>query len=118
MKVCNKLCEGCPYSSKSVRGFLADYTLADFQDVMSSESLFPCHKTIAKTMPVSDANKLVVAGTSKLCRGYIESMIKSCKVPRSPELNDIVQGVKSDMSEDSMSMMDFMWHHDHDKLSN
>ena len=53
----------------------------------------------------------VRAGKLKLCRGYAESMIKSCKVPRDFEFKQLLQNLKGEMSPDSMSIFEFIDHH-------
>ena len=113
IKICAKMCNECPFSNKSMKGFLADYTIEDILAYMQTDTLFPCHKLLPDHYDkhVSDINKLVNNGTYKLCRGYAESMIKSCNNPKNPELKAILVSTKSNLSENSMSMWNFKEHH-------
>ncbi|RLA84784.1 MAG: hypothetical protein DRG78_00405 [Epsilonproteobacteria bacterium] len=80
---------------------------------MQTDTLFPCHKTITSKTDesVKLTNEKVKNGTYKLCRGYVESMIKSCNCPKDPELKKILLEVRSDLSDDSMSIFQFKTHH-------
>lgn len=109
MKICTKICDECPFSNKSPRGWLADYTVEDFAQFFRLEVLFPCHKQIKDDLNFNQAAELVKTNKVKLCRGYVESMRKSAKLPVDPELANIVKNVA--LSDDSMSIFEFFAHH-------
>jgi hypothetical protein len=114
MSVCAKMCNECPFSNKSLSGWLGGYTFDDIQAFMRAEVSFPCHKMVVEQIDVFTANYKVQSGEMKLCRGYVESIIKSAK---SPYMNKVlVEAVKQvrgeELSEDSMAMWDFKKHHE------
>ena len=112
--VCKKLCGDCPFSKKSFKGFLADYTIQDFVDFQNNDVSFPCHKVMTdgdnsldKVQKMFDNNELY------FCRGYVESFIRSAKMPRTntklKEAIDIVR--KEGLSDNGMSMHEFRKFH-------
>lgn len=112
--VCKKLCSDCPFSKKSMAGFLADYTIEDFQKYMSNEASFPCHKMMSVgDKSVEETHEEIKNGKMKFCRGYVESVIKSAKMPRSNDLLiKAMEIVKEDgLSEDSMDIFEFRKFH-------
>ena len=114
MSVCAKLCNECPFSDKSLSGWLGGYSFEDIQAFMRAEVSFPCHKMVDEQMDVFTANYKVQSGEMKLCRGYVETMIKSCQRPHMNKiLVEAVNQIKSEgLSENSMAMWDFKKHHE------
>ncbi len=111
---CSKICKECPFSKNSLPGFLADYTPQDIVDFMNREDLFPCHMMMPdENLDQSDVEKMIKNGELKLCRGYVESIIKSAKLPRNNKfLLDAMKCVReSGVSENSMPIWEFVKHH-------
>jgi len=96
-----------------MRGFLAQYTIEDITSFMRFDVLFPCHKFVKEDTEMAVVDSLVRKGDLPLCRGYVEMLIKSSKLPRAPALSDVVVTLKNnnDISEDSMSIFEFISHH-------
>lgn len=110
--VCKKMCNDCPFSKKSTKGFLADYTVQDFIDYHRMEVSFPCHKVTPTDMDVKQTHEAIQNGSMHFCRGYVESVIKSCKMPLNPLLKEAIEIVKKDgLSDDSMSIHEFVKNH-------
>jgi len=112
VKVCSKMCDDCPFSKKSIRGFLATYTIDQIQQYITSSVFFVCHKYIKADMDNDSCMKAVLNGELPMCRGYMECMVKSAIVPRNADLAVIRSVIKHELSDDSMSMMEFRQHHD------
>lgn len=113
MNVCTKLCNECPFSKKSINGWLADYTVEDFQAFHRADAPFPCHMMTGDDMAIDEVEHAIRVGNLKLCRGYVESIIKSCKLPTNPLLVKAVTLVKEQgLSEDSMPIWEFKRHHE------
>jgi len=112
--VCAKLCNECPFSNQSLNGWLSDYTVEDIMTFMRNEVSFPCHKMVDENISVDKANKLINSGEIKLCRGYVESIIKSAKMPfMNKNLLEAIKLVKEQgLSENSMAIWDFKKHHE------
>lgn len=111
---CAKLCKECPFSNKSMKGWLADYTTDDIKTFFDNEISFPCHLLIKNDLSVDEAETSIVKGEMKLCRGYVEMYIKSCKSPKlNQTLIDAVNSIRdnNDLSDDSMSIHQFINHH-------
>lgn len=114
MNFCKKLCNECPFSKKSLPGWLASYSIEDFHAMMNAEVMFPCHMLMTEgDITVEEAQEAVQSGEMKVCRGYMESMIKSAKMPKfNKELIKYREAVKAEgLSEESMSMFEFAKHH-------
>lgn len=109
MKICKKLCDECPFSRNSAKGWIASYSIDDFMEFMRYDLPFPCHMLVEHDMTAEEAAQSVIDGKMKLCRGYVESMRKSAKIPRDPELAAIVASVNP--SDDVMSIFEFAKHH-------
>lgn len=112
--VCAKPCNECPFSHNSIRGWLAAYTIQDIKDYINNEALFPCHKMMLEDdMNQEEVKESITSGEMKLCRGYVECVIKSCKSPKyNQELKDAIAQVKSEgLSADTMAVWDFEKHH-------
>lgn len=114
MNVCAKLCNECPFSKNSAAGWLADYSVGDIQDFMNHEGLFPCHKMVeGDELSQEEVKEKIESGELKLCRGYMESMIKTAKMPKFNKLLLQARALVKEqgMSADSMSLFEFAKHH-------
>jgi len=111
IEVCDKPCNECPFDKKNLR-WLSDYDPEDFVEFMGDDVLFPCHLDMPEHgLQREESNEAVYNGEMKLCRGYAEMLIKSCKMPREWEFQDVLESIKQDMSETTMSIFEFMKHH-------
>lgn len=115
--VCKKMCGSCPFSKNSLKGFLANYELKNFTDMMSNDFSLPCHNTVKKDTTLEVIQQQIDNGEIHHCRGYVESYIKSCRIPRNNEsLKRAIEQVKSEgLSDESMSDIEFRKHHEHAK---
>lgn len=112
--VCSKLCGECPFSNKSLNGWLADYTKDDILAFMQGEASFPCHMMMTEEgKTVDECKELINQGKMRICRGYTEMLIKSCKSVRMNEqLAKAIELVKIEgLSDNSMSIFEFIKHH-------
>jgi hypothetical protein len=109
MKVCKSLCDACPFSRTSMPGFLADYKVTDFQNFIRFDFPFPCHKLIHGDMSSNEVRELIEREELLLCRGYVESMVKSAKLPKDPEFASIVKNIN--IGSNSMSIFEFIKFH-------
>lgn len=115
LNVCKKICNECPFSNKSLNGWLAEYTVEDIVQMQSQEILFPCHMMMKSgNMELAEVQEAIENGELKLCRGYVESIIKSAKMPKfNKMLIEARANVKSEgISEESMSIWVFKKHHE------
>ena len=113
--ICPNLCKECPFSKESPKSWIADYEPSDFQKYMSSEVSFPCHMQMpdVDTLSPEACKEAIANGEAKLCRGYVESIIKSCKSIRDNEqLKEAIEIVKAQgLSDKSMPIWEFVQHH-------
>lgn len=113
-KHCAKTCKECPFSNKSMSGWLSDYTGQDILNFKNAEASFPCHMQMPdKDMSVEETQKAIDNGEMKLCRGYVEFIIKSAKrISRNEQLAKAIEEVKAEgLSEHTMDMFEFFKHH-------
>lgn len=120
VKLCGpKTCVDCPFSKNSMRGFLADYKTQDFIDFMNLEASFPCHNSMeTEGKSLTEVAKDIEDGKKPFCRGYVESIIKSGKMPyKNKKLMEAIGIVKKDgLSENTMSIFEFINFHDQTKI--
>ena len=109
MRICQKMCDDCPFSRKSMRGFLGGYEVEELVIFFQQEVLFACHKQVSGNETVKEMESKVRKEKVSLCRGYVEAMRKSCKVPRNSELAAKARDLE--LSEDSMDIFEFATHH-------
>jgi hypothetical protein len=113
--ICPNLCKECPFSNESAKSWIADYEPRDFQNYMTNEVSFPCHMQMpdVDTMTPEACKEAIEKGEAKLCRGYVESIIKSCKSIRDNEqLKEAIEIVKAQgLSDKSMPIWEFVKHH-------
>lgn len=112
MKVCNRMCNGCPFSTSSMKGFLGGYTLNFFRLIIRADFPFPCHKELKADTPITEVSKRVLKNEINVCRGYVECLNKSAKQPRDTEFLALCKSVqKKGMSKKSMAIWEFEEHH-------
>lgn len=115
VKVCAKLCKECPFSNKSMAGYLAEYSPRDFAVFMDAEKSFPCHMLLTEEdISWEEAQERIEVGTMKLCRGYVESYIKTCQSPKyNQQLKDAIKEVRETggVSESTLSKREFVKYH-------
>jgi hypothetical protein len=113
--ICPNLCKECPFSKESPKSWIADYKPSDFQKYMTGEVSFPCHMQMpdVDTLSPEACKEAIANGEAKLCRGYVESIIKSCKSIRDNEqLKEAIEIVKAQgLSDKSMPIWEFVQHH-------
>lgn len=110
---CEKICKECPFSKNSLPGYLADYSTQDILNVMQWEWAFICHLMIDEDMTWDVAKKKILDGEKKMCRGFVESIIKSCQSPKHSDLLKacIAEVREKGLSDESMAKWDFVKHH-------
>lgn len=79
LKVCKKLCNECPFTNNSLPGWLGEATVQETLDAMQFETLFSCHKTRQHEDPNKNLYE-VMTGQQPICRGFVLSAKKSCKM--------------------------------------
>jgi hypothetical protein len=113
--ICKKICNECPFSNKSLSGWLGGYSIDDIIKFQREEISFPCHMMMSNgDMSLIEADKAIKNGSIKLCRGYVESIIKSAKSPfMNKTLVQAISEVRAEgLSEDSMAIWNFKKHHE------
>jgi len=97
-----------------MKGWLADYEIQDFQNYMSREVSFPCHMMMTKdNLDANETKEAITNGEMSLCRGYVESIIKSAKMPyMNKQLVEAIAQVKEEgLSNNTMSIFEFRTYH-------
>lgn len=91
-----------------MRGWLADYTIDEILEFFRRDVPFPCHMTMGESLTVSDLDPMIRAGDIMICRGYLEMMKKSCKLPFGI-LAEILPDIT--VSNQAMTTWEFAKHH-------
>ena len=73
LSVCTKLCAECPFSAKSLKGWLGPHTIDAVIEAQETEGLFSCHMARKENMTIDE----IESGAVRMCRGYIASSTKS-----------------------------------------
>jgi len=114
VNMCSKACGECPFRKNSMAGWLADYSTEDIVAYMRGDVSFPCHMTMTNDdMSPADCKDAIERGEMKLCRGYVEMLIKSAKMPSTnQQLLDAMEQVRKEgLSDNTMSIFEFIEHH-------
>lgn len=77
--MCKKPCKECPYQKGSAPGYFGGNDPFTYRNAINRESVMPCHMR-SKHDDNGEVEKSVP------CTGLIFSMIKSCRLPFSPDL--------------------------------
>lgn len=105
----NKPCGECPFTKKSLPGFLPGYGSAfNLHQLVMSEVHFPCHMKLPKgagSIPVERAK------FHPRCIGSLIYMKKACKFPDSQKLRMLLNEVTPEDKELVMSVPEFFEYH-------
>lgn len=102
-------CKDCPFTSTSIPGWLGGNLLEDIVRYYQVDALFPCHRTLPESTSMDEVRFDIMAGKVKICRGYLEMMKVSCKVPRNSWLAGIVNKIVP--GDSAMMLHEFVEHH-------
>ncbi len=114
--ICKQVCNDCPFGKKSTKGWLGPYSVKEIQDAIQFEYLFGCHKQLGDDP--SENRKKIESGEINMCRGFMLSAEKSCKLfGQNPntgkelrELQDNLNPTKKEL-ENTLSKWEFAKHH-------
>lgn len=107
----NKPCKDCPFSKKSLRGWLADYTPESLHRIVMSEQHFPCH------MQLQDGEDVLSFEEAELypvCVGSQLYMRKCAKIPYNPILSQKLRNFTQEELDQVLSIGEFFKHHNID----
>ena len=95
-----KPCDDCPWSKKSLPGWLGPHSLEEFQDFFNLDYPYPCHQTFEKP-------------NEHVCVGLAHTRNNSCKRAKLPgplkEMEDDLRGKDNECFD---NLRQFMQHHD------
>jgi hypothetical protein len=106
----NKPCGECPFTNKSLGGFLPGYGSAfRLHSFVMSEAYFPCHMQLPKG---AGSIPMEMARFHPRCAGSLIYMKKACKFPENRKLKLLLDEVTPEEKELVMSVPEFMKHHE------
>lgn len=76
MKTCDKICNQCPFATKSLPGWLGPHTIEEILNCMQMEGLFSCHLH----RDGETTTEQIMNGEIPICRGFLATASKSCKL--------------------------------------
>jgi|AntDeeMinimDraft_5_1070356.scaffolds.fasta_scaffold16855_1 hypothetical protein len=85
--MCEKPCKECPYKNSSAPGYFGPNDGLVYRHAINREAIVPCH--MKSSHDVDGVPDKIVP-----CKGLVVSMIKSCRAPVNPELNEIVSQLR------------------------
>lgn len=116
LTVCKKMCNECPFSKKSIKGWLGDHTVSEITNAIQFEQLFSCHKQ--RTDDVLLNERQMENGKQNICRGFVLSATKSCKMfGQNPSTGAELRRLQKEVNpteeemESVLSKWDFEKHH-------
>ena len=77
LMVCSKVCRECPFSNKSLKGWLGPASVDTMLEFQQNEGLFSCHLQRGED-PEQNLEE-ITDGKQRICRGYMISAKLSCK---------------------------------------
>jgi len=114
LETCKQQCKECPFKETSLRGWLGELDVSYFRPMMAIDNRFPCHMQLNSSDEEAhdEIKNKIDEGKIKICLGYLESMVKSNKVPRDRELKKLYDKVKREgISSGTMDINEFERHH-------
>lgn len=118
LTTCKKMCNECPFSKNSLRGWLGGFSIEETLNAQQFEQLFSCHKQ--REDDEEENSRKIVNGEINICRGFILSASLSCKLfgqnpSTGKELARLQVEVKASITDDEKEMVlrrwDFPKHH-------
>lgn len=112
MKICSKICKECPFSNKSMPGWLGPHSIEEILDSQQFEHPFSCHMQRTEDSSISD----ILTGELQICRGWVASATKSCKKfgqnPLYPGLSELQNQIKPEELEGVLARWEFRKYHE------
>ena len=107
MKTCVKMCKECPFSNKSLPGYLGPHKLEDIINYKNTDYPFTCHMQRGDDVFENGADQIDV------CKGYINWSVKVAHMFKDPELRRLQQEVvrESEDFKTTLGLMEFFNHH-------
>ena len=112
LTMCKTVCNDCPFSKDSLRGWLGPHTLEEILDTQQYEGLFSCHMRRKD----ESSEEEIRNGSLPICRGFIASASASCKLfgqtpTTGPELKRLQDMLTPNDKENILSRWEFKNHH-------
>lgn len=113
LTMCKKICNQCPFSKNSMRGWLGPHSIEEILHVQQMEGLFSCHMTREDETTVEDIKE----GRTPICRGFIASASASCKLfGQNPEtgnaLRELQDQITPEEKKEVLPRWEFKNHHE------
>ena len=119
LRVCRTVCKECPFSKRSPKGWLGGLSAQETLDAMQYETLFSCH--LHREEDTEQNLKNIENGTHPICRGFLISATKSCKLfGQNPETGKALFELQSNLiitekdKEDTLTRWDFLNYHENE----
>ncbi len=107
MNYCKKPCNDCPFRKDSLAGWLSDYEPQELHNIVMGEHPFPCHLTHEEDLDWEEAGKK----ETPLCAEALLYMKKNAKMPRHPEVRQIMNQFTKEDCNNILSVPEFIKHH-------
>lgn len=105
ISICNKTCIECGFLKCSKKGVLTP----DFIQIANRQILFPCHMELKKVSG-SENTGVEQMKDIKVCRGYIESFVKSGIKAKHEEMQKLMNQIE-DVEKDIMNVTEALRYH-------
>jgi len=111
--MCKKVCSKCPFSKKSLPGWLGPYDVDSILFAQQFDSGFACHTHIEEESSIED----VLNGDIPICRGFVASASASHKLfgqlntNVSKGLKSLQEEITEEDKENVLNRNDFRIHH-------
>lgn len=116
LTACKKMCNECPFHKDSPAGWLGDHSIEEITNAIQFEQLFSCHKQRGESPALN--RKEMENGDQNICRGFLLSATKSCKMfGQNPDTGKELRRLQDELEisdeerENVLSKWDFAKHH-------
>lgn len=113
MNTCKKICNECPFSKNSAKGWLGPHTTEEILHTVQMEGLFSCHKQRKEESTIED----ILYGELDICRGFLATASASFKLfGQNPvygkQLRELQNQITDEEKAQVLTKWDFAKHHD------
>ncbi len=110
-----KMCAECPFSAKSIPGWLGPWSIEDFENFLKFDGTFICHMDVERLHGEEDAEDHVfdeeVEKLGQHCVGMLRYMNSMCKLSRDPEKAAAQNVIRETPDKPVIQVPNFREHH-------
>lgn len=106
MITCKKICNECPFSKNSMKGWLGHHSIEEIMHTQQMEGLFSCHMQRTEDSIEDD----ILNGELPICRGFLASASASCKLfGQNPHTGQSLKRLQDEITDEEKKQVLTRW---------